>query len=289
MIYDYIRPIVEKADALVATGDVNGAFSVLGELPMADYCEILSHVPGEFRALTSALPTMPPDAAQKQWTGHAGRELLVKSCTLLRLIQDCSLTLRGRGVEGAILDYGCGWGRMCRYISYFGGPDLVYGVDPKDRSLELCALHGVPGTIRKIDPIPETFPVQDVRFDMAFSYSVMTHTPKQVTKGILRTVRSVIAEDGLFASTIRPIEFWEMRRNAFKEHAVNRLIDAHKADGYAYVPIGGGADLEDSLYGDSSYSIDYFDELAFESGWEIAKIDRDVLEPYQITIVLKPV
>ena len=289
MIYDYIQPTIAKAETFAAQGDSGAAYQELRSLPMADYCEVLSHVPAAFPALAKMLPTMPTDEEQRRWTGHAGRDLLVKSCSQMRLYQDCSLVLRGRGIDGPILDYGSGWGRMCRYMSYFGGPDRVYGVDPMQDSLDACAKHRVAAQVAKIDPIPESFPIEDVAFDFAFSYSVMTHTPKQVTEGILRSMRSVIRPDGLFAPTIRPIEFWEMRLNALSRETVDRMITAHRDTGYAYVPIGGGTELTEDLFGDSSYSIEYFADLAGSCGWEIAKVDRDVLEPYQITMVLRPV
>ena len=289
MIYDYIRPTVAQANTLAAEGDMDGAYGALRTLPMADYCQVFAHLPAEFSALAKALPSMPTEAEQRRWTGHAGRELLIKSCSHMRLYQNASLSLRGRSIEGPILDYGSGWGRMCRYMSYFGGPDKIHGVDPMQDSLDACAKHRVAGTFSKIDNVPKTFPIPDVLFDFVFSFSVMTHTPHHVTQAILKCVRTAMTPDALFVTSIRPVEFWKMRAGAIGEKLAGQMAAAHHETGYCFNPSQGGVELTEDLYGDSSYSIDYFANMAAEAGLEIAKIDRDVMEPFQIMVILKPV
>jgi SAM-dependent methyltransferase len=276
------------AERAAAQGDFKGMYAALSALPFADFCEILTNSSKRYPNLTQYMPSMPADEIQKRWTGHFGRELLVKSCNTVRLFQIMSYTCRRRAISGPILDYGCGWGRLTRLAAYFCDPDQLYGVDPMRESLAECATHNVRANFALIEPIPETFPFDSVRFDFAFGFSVMTHTPVEVTEAILRCVRTVISDDGLFICTIRPKEFWQLRRAVFGDKKVDELLLAHERIGYAYQAVGGGVELTKDKYGDTSYSFSYFSELAEQSGWRMLTVDRDVLEPFQFMVALGP-
>ena len=290
MTLTYALPIVEKAERIAETGDIAATWRVLRDLPLADFLSMPSELSRQrFPALAKMTPTMPSADVQTRWTGHSGQPLLSKSCGTLRLIQLQSLLLRGRDLgAGPILDYGCGWGRLMRGLGYFADPDMIHGADPMEASLAACREHKVIGNLHKVPTIPGPSPLPVSDFDMVFSYSVMTHTSMDSTRAVLRAIRSIIAEDGLYATTIRPVEFWTMRAASLGQDRVAGLPEAHARTGYAFIPLGGGGELVKQDYGDSSYSIETFGRLADETGWRIARLDRDTLEPWQLTVTLRP-
>ncbi|PCJ07330.1 MAG: hypothetical protein COB16_11645 [Rhodobacteraceae bacterium] len=289
--YKYVDPILRTAEDLARTKNTAAVYNALRTMPLADFIGLSGdNLAKSFPHLAKHIATMPTPEVQARWTGHSGHQLLTKSCNLVRLLQLQSYHLRGRDIgSGPILDYGCGWGRLTRAMGYFADPDLVHGCDPMAASLELCNKHGVRANLHQIDPIPAAFPLSDILFDLVFSYSVMSHTSMESTMAILRTVRSVIAPDGFFATTIRPVEFWAMRSQAFGEERTAALASDHNRTGYAFVEIGGGEGLSKNHYGDTSFSIERFTAMAEETGWRLARIDRDTLEQYQILMVLQPV
>lgn len=290
MSLHYVDETLSRAEALAERGDLAGAYREMRAMPLADFLSLPVDLPRDrFPALARIVATMPPAEVQMRWTGHAGQALLSKTCGTMRLMQLQSFLLRGRDLgAGPILDYGCGWGRMMRGLGYFVEPDQIHGADPMEASLDACRNHGVVGTLHKVPLKPSAEAIGVTSCDLIFSYSVMTHTPQHVTQDILAALRPLVAADGAYVTTIRPVEFWSMRAGSLGAGVAERLIGAHHEQGYAYVPLGGGGELDKDSYGDASYSVDVFAALAAAAGWRIGRLDRDTLEPYQITVSLLP-
>ena len=288
MPYSYALPTLARANDAAAGPDPVAVWRILRELPMADFCDTVLDPPAAFPALRSFLPSMPPEEIQKRWTGHAGRDLRIKSSNALRLMQSMAFAVRGRGIRGPVLDYGCGWGRLLRIATRFCDPADLHGVDPLEDSLKACREHRVQGVLTRIDAMPDAMPTGEVRFDFAFSFSVMSHTSRASTEAILRALRPSMAEGGLYATTIRPVEFWTQRARALGQARSDKLIADHDTTGYAFVPVGGGKELTAEHYGDSSFSPELFGQIAAATGWRLVAMDRDITEPNQIMMMLQP-
>jgi len=289
MQYDYANPILARADAVAAQGhEINEIYRVLRQLPLADFCSTMFDGAPNYEHLARALPAMPPADTQRRWTGHSGRELLTKSCNIIRLLQVCSYSLRKTAISGNLLDYGCGWGRLTRLLAYFGDASAIYGVDPMQDSLDACRKYGVHGRFLSIPTKPESMPLGGANFDFGVAYSVFTHTPPRVTGAILHCLRGSVSRNGVFACTIRPVEFWSLRRAAFGNQKADALESQHRHEGFAFLPIGGGLELHEDEYGDTSMTIEFFSDLASAAGWEVGFIDRDSMEPFQIMVGLTP-
>jgi len=171
----------------------------------------------------------------------------------------------------------------------FAEPDQIVGADPMEDSLTLCRNHNLPARLVPLQPGSDTFPLRDLNADFALCYSVLTHTSRETTEAILKSVRCAVANDGLFCATIRPVEFWKMRAGRIGADRAAELIQAHDSTGYAFATHGkGGRELKEDAYGDSSYRIDLFADLAAKCGWRFAGVDRDAHEPYQLLVKLVP-
>jgi 2-polyprenyl-3-methyl-5-hydroxy-6-metoxy-1,4-benzoquinol methylase len=106
-----------------------------------------------------------------------------------------------------VLDFVCGWGRLIRLLYKLTSVDNIYGVDPWDRSIEICTNDGVKGNLALSEYVPETLPF-DEQFDLIFAFSVFTHLSEKTTYKVLSTLRNYISKDGLLVITIRPREHW---------------------------------------------------------------------------------
>lgn len=287
MFHHYAMPILSAANKAAEKQDQKAVYRCLRELPFSDFCQAMISVPSEFGALSKILPRLPSDEVQRNWTGHSGDALMLKSCSIARLFQNLKLRFSGRDIGGKILDYGCGWGRLLRLMYYFTDPEFTYGVDPMNSSLKLCREHGVGGNLALCDSIPSSLPFGETKFDFVFSYSVLTHTSEDSTRAILRVVRNHIEKTGVFVVTIRPEEFWDMRRSALGADKANALRIQHIQKGYAFAPMFLDGKPSET-YGETSISFEYFGKLAAEEGWKVECFDCDFQEPYQIMAALVP-
>lgn len=288
MFSSFAQEQVQIAERAAAAGNSDGAFEALRALPFADFCELILSVPPSHPALHALLPKMPSAEAQKRWVGDHGRLLMVRSCSLIRLFELTSWRYRGRSLEGAnILDYGCGWGRLLRLLYHKTSQATIFGVDPMQESLQHCKDCGLKGNIAKCDAVPRELPFGRVLFDFVFSFSVFTHVPREVADAILRAIRQRISPDGVLVVTVRSHEFWELRRPVWNPKKVDALIADHLSTGYAFVPLETGG-LKSEEYGDTTYSRQNFERLCNECGWNVAGVERDMTEPFQIAVVLKP-
>lgn len=287
MFHRYTIPILAAANEAATLQNQKAMYNHLRELPFSDFCQAMMSIPPEFDSLAKNIPRLPPKEIQEGWTGFSGDPLMLKSCSIVRLFQNTKLRITGSDLGGRILDYGCGWGRLLRLVHYFTDPEFIYGVDPMESSLELCRNYGLASHLALCDSIPTSLPFEDTKFDFVFSYSVLTHTSEESTRAILRVVRNCIESSGVFVVTIRPEEFWNIRRTSLGNDKVNTLIAQHNQNGYAFVPMFLNG-KPSSTYGETSISFDYFKILALEEGWRVAYFDCDFQEPFQIMVSLVP-
>ena len=287
--YEYTQPTLAKANLAAVQGlGIGNVYKILRSLPLADFCSTMFQPVNGHDALARMLPSMPTAETQRRWTGHSGTELLKKSCNNIRLLQACSYHTRKVAISGTLLDYGCGWGRLTRLLAYFTDPESIHGVDPMQDSLDACQLNGVHARISRIPTKPTDLPLSGAKFDFGVAYSVFTHTPPSVTSSILHCLRRHVARDGAFACTIRPVEFWNLRRGVLGSEEVEQLAAKHRQEGFAFQSVGGGSELDKHEYGDASMTIGFFSALAGKAGWKIEFVDRDSLEPFQIMVGLAP-
>jgi hypothetical protein len=103
----------------------------------------------------------------------------------------------------SVLDFGCGWGRLTRYLARDVTPGRLYGCDPNDGILDVCRASRVPATLAHSDFRPRRLPF-DRRFDLAFAFSVFTHLSEAEHERCLRVLHAALEPEGVLIVTIRP-------------------------------------------------------------------------------------
>jgi len=276
--------IMERGEAAARTGATFiELLPILRELPLEDFGLLLLEMPNSaYPALSKAVPSMAPADVQKRWTGSSGTELYAQTAAFTRVLMSNYARYRNRGLEASrILDFGVGYGRIFRMMYYFSDPEALYGVDAWDRSLQLCRDTGLPGNFVLSDRVPTSFPIEDTKIDLIFSFSVFTHLAPDTARASLGALRKHIADDGLAMLTFRPVEFWRFidQVRGTNDHA--RLEAEHQKKGIAYEPHSG---KEGDTYGDTT-----FDKAFFETHeWKLLGIDRSIADPYQMLAILEP-
>lgn len=265
----------------------NEALAILRQLPLGHFGWLLWDMPTqELPNLSKLLPQMAAVEDQNLWTGTNGYPLLTISVSFIHVVGREYHRLTGRSLnDQRILDYGSGWGRFLRLMARYTAPDNIWGVDPWDRSIEVCKQDRVWGHCSRSDYLPDTLPVEG-KFDFAFAFSVFTHTSDTATRTALAAIRKSMRPDGILAITIRPIEYWDLATRFIDTLPTDQLKASHRETGFAFEPHPAGPSVEQH-YGDTSMSLEWLAQAA--PSWEIASHEFTIDDPYQLVVFLRPV
>jgi SAM-dependent methyltransferase len=287
-VFEYIINIVNQIERDPEVRTREAALGRLRALGLDDFGELLFAMPNAgYPKLSSLLPHMASNEIQRNWTGANGIVLLRQTCNFVRSIAYNFARLTKRDLTDAkILDYGCGYGRILRIMSYFTPEKKLYGVDPWDRSLEECRTCGLIENLFLSDYLPTDLPVGNMRFDLIYAFSVFTHTSERATRSSLATLRKYISRNGLLVVTVRPLEYWRAISGMVGDQ-VHDLENRHRSEGFVFVPHDRPAVDGDITYGETSMTFDWI-RRNFQ-GWSIGGIDRSLDDSLQLYIFLQPV
>lgn len=284
----HVTPELERIEADAAINTRDKAFAALRErLGLDDFGEFMISLPHpDYPRISALLPSMASDEVQKNWTGNCGLNLLRQTCNFVRSAAYNYFRHTGRSLDGArILDFGCGYGRISRLMYAFSDTADVYGVDPWDKSIELCREHGLGDNYLLSDYLPRTLPTEPVHFDMIYAFSVFAHLSMRTAKLCMQTLRGSLKDDGLLVITIRPVEYWPADICAKRDNTVDEMIATHRREGFAFKPHQREPVEGEITYGDASMSLDWI--RANFPGWRVVGTDRCIEDGFQIYVFLK--
>jgi len=263
------------------------AIAGLRKLSMDEFGLILLCMPDpEYPKLSGLLPAMASDEVQRSWTGNHGLALLKETTAFVRALSYNYTRVTGRSLDDAtVLDFGCGYGRIAQLLYYFTGEEQIFGVDPRKQSIELCRESGLSTNFMVSDYLPVSLPVGTAKFDLIYAFSVFTHLSRRAMMTSLNTLRQYIADDGLLAMTIRPVEYWGHDSHTSPEQK-EALVIRHRKEGFAFNPHNWEPIDGDVTYGDSSMSLDWI-AVAFPD-WTIKATDRCLNDHLQRYVFLVP-
>jgi SAM-dependent methyltransferase len=286
-LLDYVTRELEAIEEAV-TGSTTRAdvFKKLRVLSLSDFGLSLLSMPNPaFPKLSALLPRMADAEVQTSWTGTSGVPLLAQTVDFVRSISHNFARSTGRSLQGArILDFGCGYGRITRLMYYFSDEDQIYGVDPWDKSIEICHADGLTRNFLLSDYLPSRLPVSS-DFDLIYAFSVFTHLSARATATCLNTITDYVKPGGLVAITIRPVEYWDVDPNATRAGLSNQQKAVHRENGFSFLPHDRPALDGDITYGDTSMELDWLKE-SFPR-LKIVGTDRSLSDPYQVYVFLQ--
>lgn len=283
-MFQFIIPIITKAEQIASDGgSVEEVLEKLRELSLDDFGMFLIGLPdNSYPALSKLLPPMASKEVQESWTGASGHELFRQTSSFIRQLENNYVRYAGRPLRGArIMEFGCGYGNLFRMLYYYADPAQLWGIHTWPASLALCEQDRVLGNFALTAFEPDELPVEGARFDLIFSYSMFTHLAPRAVDVCLAAIRKVLDEDGLFVCTVRPVEFWPYLDKLRQTKHAEQMYKDHLIKGFAYLPHVGE---EGVSYGDASIALEYFDR----PGWDTVAYDWSMLDPYHVTVILRP-
>jgi len=275
--------------------DINGSssqdelFGRLRSLGLNDFALFLLSLPNpDYPKMSKILPRMASDEVQRNWTGNSGRDLLKQTLDFVRSIAYAFSKYTGQTLDNkSILDFGCGYGRIARLMYYFTNSDNFFGVDPWDKSIEICNADGLRTNFLLSDYLPTELPTGKRKFSMIYAFSVFTHLSEKATRLSLGTLLRHLDPNGLLIITIRPVEYWNSDENvnSLGVAVVDKQLSLHDQTGFSFLPHNRAPVGDDITYGDTSMTLDWI-KKTFPNA-EILGTDRSLNDPYQIYVYMR--
>jgi SAM-dependent methyltransferase len=151
--------------------------------------------------LPELLPRMPPESTQLQANGLSGDRALEDGLLVYRLFKAIYEGIAG-DLEScqAVLDFGCGWGRVTRFFLRDIEPGKVWGVDHYDKAIEICKQTNQWHNFLQIKPFPPT-DFANSTFDLIFAYSVFSHLSEPAQRAWVGEFARLLRPGGVLIAT----------------------------------------------------------------------------------------
>ena len=159
------------------------------------------------RAIADLVPQMPEVSMQATFTGQSGDSTLREGFVAYRIFKNCYERHVGpfRSCE-AVLDFGCGWGRIIRFFLKDIEPENLCGIDHSEEVVRVCHETNKWCKFAVVEPSPPTsFPEHS--FDLIYLYSVFSHLPEEMHWAWLKEFHRLLRPGGMLTATTFPRDF----------------------------------------------------------------------------------
>jgi SAM-dependent methyltransferase len=164
---------------------------------------LLSREYARYPNIRALLPELPERSLQMRWNGTAGLQLINQGKAFyVRAKERFSRSSAVALGDSNVLDFGCGWGRLTRFLARDVAPGALFGCDPVEEILDVSRRLRVPATLARCDFVPERLPFEE-RFDLVFAFSVFTHISEAVHEACLRAIHASLSPGGILIVTVR--------------------------------------------------------------------------------------
>jgi SAM-dependent methyltransferase len=267
--------------------------ALFSELDVDLWALLLTHEYSVYPHIRALLPDVPDRSWQEIWNGASGVHLASQSAAFYRKLLSRYAQAGDRPLVAArVLDFGCGWGRLTRFLIRDVGPGGLHGCDPVEAVLGVCRENGVPATLARSEFVPDRLPF-DGPFDLAFAFSVFTHLSEPAHERCLAALHAGLRPGGILVVTIRPPAYLQLcerlhpvrdrlgRDLAARLAEPRYLFAAHPAEP-SHPQYGGG----EMAYGEAVITMRYVRER-WSRWFELLHTDLLLSDLHQVMLTLR--
>jgi SAM-dependent methyltransferase len=281
-------PRLRDVDAACAAGGPE-CFALFRGLDTDVWALLLTQLYTSYPNIRRLLPDMPDTALQTRWNGASGAALASQGAAFYRCLRARFRRFSPVSLDDAtVLDFGCGWGRLTRFLARDVAPARLYGCDPSRDILDVCRITRVPATLARSDHRPDRVPF-DVRFDLAFAFSVFTHLSEPAHEACLRALHAALRPGGILVATIRPPAYLD--RCDAMQPLRTALAPGLEHPAYLFVPHAADPahpqyDGGELSYGETVVTLRYVGER-WAPRFELLATDLLLDDPFQVVLTLR--
>lgn len=236
--------------------------------------------------IRALLPDVPGPALQELWNGASGARLAAQGVAFYAKLAARFAQYSDRPLADArVVDFGCGWGRLTRFLARDVAPGNLYGCDPVESILDVCRETRVPATLARSEFVPDRVPFAG-RFDLAFAFSVFTHLSEPAHAACLDALHAALRPGAILVVTVRPPDYLRLSD-------LMAPVAGVRLDGPAYVfvphpaeathPQYGGGEM---TYGETVITLPYVRER-WAPRFELLEADLLLDDLYQVMLTLR--
>lgn len=230
------------------------------------------------------IPPLPSKEIQLMITGMYGLQTMQQAFAFYDTIRKFSSELyKPLSSMGAIMDFGCGWGRIIRCFLRDVEPEVLNGCDCLPYMIQLCKKDLPECKFIQNEPLPPT-PFGANTFDMIYAYSVFSHLSEQAHKAWLAEFHRLLKLGGILVLTTRQRDFIPTMPLMPQISKINikKSLQEYDAGKFIHTPIEGESPLE-GFYGETAIPeayirkewLKWFSLKRFLSG--IPHIDQNII------------
>lgn len=269
------------------------ALALFRELDADLWALLLTREYDLYPGIQALLPEVPEATLQATWNGASGVALASQSLAFYEKLRRLYARHSQVALEHSrVLDFGCGWGRLMRFLARDVAPGALFGCDPTEPILDVARRARVPGQLARCDFVPQRLPFEQ-RFELEYAFSVFTHLSEAAHQASLRALHAALVPGGILVLTIRPPEYLRVceRLEPVLESLGPRAADRLAEPLYLFaphpeqpfgLPLPGG----DVTYGETVITPAYIGEHWTED-FELLEIDLLLGDPHQVVVALR--
>jgi SAM-dependent methyltransferase len=146
---------------------------------------------------------LPPPLLRIEVVGHADPDVFELEGKEITKSMRQLLERQARPLDGmsALLDFGCGCGRVARHWQGLQNT-AVHGCDYNERLIAWCR-QNLPFMDARVNELEPPLPYEDHSFDFVYALSVFTHLPELLQHRWMDEMRRILKPDGVLLFTVQ--------------------------------------------------------------------------------------
>jgi SAM-dependent methyltransferase len=203
------------------------------------------------------------------------------------------------GRKPAILDFGCGCGRLSRFLVPCGDAASLYAADVNPDLVSWCRTN-LPEIETVASGVAPPLPWSDGTFDLVYSLSVLTHLPEEALGAWMRELARAMRKDAILVVTThgpRALERIEaeaelQRVVGLERTRAGQMLRELPGKNVLYVPYGtaqAARSRAGSSYGTTFLSEPFVRDLATRAGFSVLELRAAGLRGWQDVLIARRV